>query len=62
MKYLGSITDDLDLVTKKYVDDHAGGDTVSATAQYNSGVKIATVTVNGSAVDIYVPVYSGGVL
>lgn len=60
MKYLGSITDDLDIATKKYVDDNAG-DTVTASAQYNSGTKIATVTVNNVAVDIYVPVYAGGV-
>ena len=62
MKYLGAITDDNDIATKKYVDDHAGGgDTVTASAQYNSGTKIATITINGSAVDIYVPVYGGGV-
>ena len=61
MKYLGSITNDLDIATKKYVDDHAGGDSVSASAVYNAGTKIATITVNGTAVDIYVPVYGGGV-
>lgn len=62
MKYLGAITDDNHIATKKYVDDHAGGgDTVTASAQYNSGTKIATITINGSPVDIYVPVYGGGV-
>lgn len=60
MKYLGSITHDNDIATKKYVDDN-GGDTVTASAQYNSGVKVATITVNGTPVDIYVPVYGGAV-
>lgn len=60
MKYLGAIVDDNDIATKKYVDDHAG-DTVTASAQYNSGVKIATITINSTPVDIYVPVYNGGV-
>lgn len=61
MKYLGAITNDNDIATKKYVDDHAGGSTVTASAVYNAGTKIATITVNGTAVDIYVPVYGGGV-
>ena len=52
MKYLGAITDDNDIVTKKYVDD-----ATETTATYTSGVKIATV----GGVDIYVPVYNGGV-
>lgn len=52
MKYLGAITDDNDIATKKYVDD-----ATETTATYTSGVKIATV----GGVDIYVPVYNGGV-
>lgn len=46
MKYLGAITDDKDLVTKEYVDNHTG-----VTAIVTTGTKIATV--NG--VDLYAP-------
>lgn len=37
MKYMGKITDDYDLVNKKYVDDHAGGGTTVTLAQLETG-------------------------
>lgn len=50
MKYLGAITDDKDLVTKKYVDDEVGKGkytftfTPTATGNYNSRVKYTVFT------------------
>jgi len=38
MKYMGKITDDYDLVNKKYVDDHSGGSySVVTVAQLETG-------------------------
>lgn len=37
----------------------AGADNVTFTATYTSGTKIGTITINGTATDIYIPIWNG---
>ena len=37
----------------------AGATKVTFTAAYTSGTKIGTITVNGTAIDIYIPIWNG---
>lgn len=58
MKYLGAITHDNDIATKKYVDDHCGGGgiaSVTVTPIQTTGTQIATISVDGSAANLYAP-------